>query len=104
MCVYLPYTFSCAELQEDPIISPEPSESENVWVTFAYGFVAVTIINLSSIGGLMIVPLMNKRAYHRGRFSFTPMLTQNKHRDLDKIIRWRDLTKFLAWQPMIHGP
>ena len=97
MCVYLPYTFSCAELQDDPIISPEPSE--NVWVTFAYGFVAVTIINLSSIGGLMIVPLMNKRAYHRGRFSFTPMLTQNKHRDIDRIIRWRDLTQFLAWKP-----
>ena len=67
--------FSCAELQDDPIISPEPYESEKIWVTFAYGFVAVTIINLSSIGGLMIVPLMNKRAYHRGRFSFTPLLT-----------------------------
>ena len=99
MCVYLPYTFSCAELQEDPIISPEPSESENVWVTFAYGFVAVTIINLSSIGGLMIVPLMNKRAYHRGKFSFTPMLTQSKHRNLDKIIRWRDLTQFSLGNP-----
>jgi len=63
----------CAELQGDPIISPEPSESENVWVTFAYGFVAVTIINLSSIGGLMIVPLMNKRAYHRVLLFFIAM-------------------------------
>lgn len=63
----------CAELQDDPTISPEPSESENVWVTFAYGFVAVTIINLSSIGGLMIVPLMNKRAYHRVLLFFIAM-------------------------------
>ena len=68
-CVYRT-RFSCSEPQ-NPITS-EPSESENIWVTFAYGFVAVTIINLSSIGGLMIVPLMNKRAYHRGRFHMAP--------------------------------
>ena len=68
--------FSCSE----PPVTSEPSGSENVWVTFAYGFVAVTIINLSSIGGLMIVPLMNKRAYHRGRFHMAP---NNKCRHLD---------------------
>lgn len=71
--VYSGTRFSCAESQDDPIISPEPSETENVWVTFAYGFVAVTIINLSSIGGLMIVPLMNKRAYHRVLLFFIAM-------------------------------
>ena len=76
--------FSCAELQDDPTISPEPSESENVWVTFAYGFVAVTIINLSSIGGLMIVPLMNKRAYHRGKFSSAPVRTRRTAVSLKK--------------------
>ena len=68
--------FSCSE----PPVTSEPSGSENVWVTFAYGFVAVTIINLSSIGGLMIVPLMNKRAYHRGRFHMAP---NNKCRHFD---------------------
>jgi len=61
----------CSETQ-DPITS-QPSGSENIWVTFAYGFVAVTIINLSSIGGLMIVPLMNKRAYHRVLLFFIAM-------------------------------
>ena len=76
-CVYRT-RFSCSEPQ-NPITS-EPSGSENIWVTFAYGFVAVTIINLSSIGGLMIVPLMNKRAYHRGRFHMAP---NNKGRHFD---------------------
>lgn len=64
---------SCAE---EPVVVSEStikSAEENAWVTFAYGFVAVTIINLSSIGGLMIVPLMNKRAYHRVLLFFIAM-------------------------------
>lgn len=62
----------CAEEQSN-VISHSTESSENAWVTFAYGFVAVTIINLSSIGGLMIVPLMNRRAYHRVLLFFIAM-------------------------------
>jgi len=62
----------CGE-EQSSIISKSTESNENVWVTFAYGFVAVTIINLSSIGGLMIVPLMNKRAYHRVLLFFIAM-------------------------------
>jgi len=45
----------------------------SIWTIFGYGFIAVTIINLSSIGGLMVVPLMNKRAYSRVLLFFIAM-------------------------------
>ena len=51
-------------------------ESENplsTWTIFGYGFIAVTIINLSSIGGLMVVPLMRKQAYSRLLLFFIAM-------------------------------
>lgn len=43
------------------------------WAAFGFGFIAVTIINLSSIGGLLIVPLVNRRIYHRVLLFFIAM-------------------------------
>lgn len=69
----------CAERQFDCIDAngayddDDNSDALSAWSIFGYGFIAVSIINLSSIGGLMVVPLMNKRAYSRVLLFFIAM-------------------------------
>ena len=64
----------CSELstcEQNDIVETENPLS--TWNIFGYGFIAVTIINLSSIGGLMVVPLMRKQAYSRLLLFFIAM-------------------------------
>jgi len=53
--------------------TPDNESALSAWTIFGYGFIAVSIINLSSIGGLMLVPMMNKRAYSRVLLFFIAM-------------------------------